>query len=142
MNDLAAIGLEVEGELLPYEVFYRRVEESSCDLFLFKWTFRVADASKFLDTFVRSRDTARGFGTFNGAALADPEIDQLIESAVIEPVSNVRLEKLQEAVAKVGEQYVYLPLFKPSNLALVRDGVEVGTQGLPMLRPQDFRPAR
>ena len=61
---------------------------------------------------------------------------------MIEPVSSVRLEKLQEAVAKVGERYVYLPLFKPSNLALVRDGVEASTQGLPMLRPQDFRPAR
>ena len=142
MTDLAEIGLDVEPELLPYEVFYRRVEEASCDLFLFTWTYRVADASKFLNTFVRSRDPVRGFGTFNGAALSDPEIDQLIESAVIEPVSSVRLEKLQEAVAKVGEQYVYLPLFKPSNLALVRDGVEASTQGLPMLRPQDFRPAR
>ena len=61
---------------------------------------------------------------------------------MIELVSSVRLEKLQEAVAMVSEQFVYLPLFKPSNLALVRDGVEVGTQGLPMMRPQDFRPAR
>lgn len=142
LNDLAEVGLAVEAEPLPYEVFYRRVEEGSCDLFLFKWTYRVADASKFLDTFVRSRDPLRGFGTFNGAALSDPEIDRLIESAVIEPVSSVRLEKLQEAVARVGEQHVYLPLFKPSNLALVREGVEVATEGLPMLRPQDFRPAR
>ncbi len=142
MIDLAGIGLEVEAENLPYEVFYRRVEEASCDLFLFKWTFRVADASKFLDTFVRSRDPDRGFGTFNGAALSDPEIDRLIQSAVMEPLSSVRLEKLQQAVARVTEQYVYLPLFKPSNLALVRDGVETGTQGLPMLRPQDLRPAR
>jgi hypothetical protein len=61
---------------------------------------------------------------------------------VIEPVSSLRLENLQEAVARVGEQFVYLPLLKPSNLALVRDGVEASTQGLPMLRPQDFRPAR
>jgi peptide/nickel transport system substrate-binding protein len=142
MKDLAKIGLNVVGELLPYEVFYRRVEDASCDLFLFTWTYRVADASKFLDTFVRSRDPVRGFGTFNGAALSSPEIDRLIESAVIEPVSSVRLEKLQEAVAKVGEQYVYLPLFKPSNLALVRDGVDVESRGLPMLRPQDLRPAR
>jgi peptide/nickel transport system substrate-binding protein len=142
IEDLVAIGLEVEKELLPYEVFYRRVEDASCDLFLFNWTYRFADASKFLDTFVRSRDPARGFGTFNGAGLADPEIDRLIESAVIEPVAGLRLEKLQDAVAMVGEQYVYLPLFKPANLALVENGVEAGTQGLPMLRPQDFRPAR
>ncbi len=142
MKDLAKIGLDVQGELLPYEAFYRRVEAASCDLFLFTWTYRVADASKFLDTFVRSRDPVRGFGTFNGAALSNPEIDHLIEGAVIEPVSSLRLEKLQDAVAMVGEQYVYLPLFKPFNLALVRDGVEVGTQGLPMMRPQDFRPAR
>jgi len=142
IDDLAEIGLDVEGEDLAYEVFYHRVEDGSCDLFLFNWTYRVADASKFLDTFVRTRDPIRGYGTFNGAALSDPEIDHLIESAVIEPMSSVRLEKLQEAVARVGEQSVYLPLFKPSNLALVRDGVEIETQGLPMLRPQDFRPAK
>ncbi len=141
LTDLTEIGLEVVGEALPYETFYRRIEKASCDLFLFNWTYRVADASKFLDTFVRSRDPIKGFGTFNGAVLSDPAIDALIESAVIEPVSAVRLEKLQAAVSKVGEQHVYIPLYKPSNLALVRDGVVAGTQGLPMLRPQDLRPA-
>ena len=139
--DLTEIGIEVVGEALPYETFCRRVEAASSDLFLFNWTYRVADASKFLDTFVRSRDPVRGFGTFNCADLSDPEIDALIESAVIELVSAVRLEKLQAAVSKVVEQHVYLPLYKPSNLALVREGVVAGTRGMPMLRPQDFRPA-
>jgi len=76
------------------------------------------------------------------SALSNPEIDHLIEGAVIEPVSSVRLEKLQEAVAMVSEQFVYLPLFRPSNLALVREGVVAGNRGMPMLRPQDLRPAR
>ena len=79
--------------------------------------------------------------TLPGAALSDPGIDALIESAAIEPQSIVRLAKLQEAVSIVSEQYVYIPLFRPSNLALVRDGVAAGTQALPMLRPQDLRPA-
>lgn len=142
LTELAEIGLNVEGELLPYDAFYRRIQETSCDLFLFTWTYRVADASQFLDTFVRSRDPSRGFGTFNGAALADPEIDALIESAVIEPKSVVRLEKLQHAVARVSEKFVYLPLYKPSKLVLVRDDVTAAVEGFPMMRPQDFRPAR
>ncbi len=132
MTDLAEIGLEVEAETLPYEVFYRRVEEASCDLFLFNWTYRVADASKFLDTFVRSRDPVRGFGTFNGAALADPEIDQLIESAVIEPVSSARLEKLQEAVAMVGEQ-----LCLPSALQTLQPRPGAGRGGAQDPGPAD-----
>jgi len=138
--ELVEIGLDVEGELLPYDVLYRRLQEASSDLFVFTWTYRVADASKFLDTFVRSRDPGRGFGTFNGVALADPEIDALIENAVIEPNSVLRLEKLQQAVADVGEKSVYLPLYKPSGLALVRMEFAATTQGHPMLRPQDFRP--
>jgi ABC-type oligopeptide transport system substrate-binding subunit len=142
LSDLNAIGLDVEGESLPYEAFYRRIEDSSHDLFVFTWTFRVADASNFLEAFVRTRDPVRGLGTLNGAGLSDPEIDALIESAVTEPQSSLRLEKLQRAVLRVSERYVYIPLFRPSNLALVRDGVEASTQGLPMLRPQDFRPAR
>ena len=142
LSDLKAIGLDVEGESLPYQAFYRRIEDSSHDLFVFTWTFRVADASKFLEAFVRTRDPVRGLGTLNGADLSDAEIDALIESAVTEPQSSLRLEKLQRAVLRVSERYVYIPLFRPSNLALVRDGVEASTQGLPMLRPQDFRPAR
>jgi hypothetical protein len=42
---------------------------------------------------------------------------------------------------RVSEKFIYLPLYKPSYLALVRDGVVAKTQGRPMLRPQDFRPA-
>jgi peptide/nickel transport system substrate-binding protein len=141
LSDLKAIGLDVEGESLPYEAFYRRIEDSSHDLFVFTWTFRVADASKFLEAFVRTRDPVRGLGTLNGAGLSDSEIDALIESAVTESQSSLRLEKLQSAVLRVSERFVYIPLFRPSNLALVRDGVVAGRRGLPMLRPQDFRPA-
>jgi len=141
VSELRRIGLDVEGEKLPYELFYRRLEEASHDLFIFTWTFRVADASKFLDAFVRTRDPVRGLGTLNGANFSDPGIDALIESAVIEPHSKLRLEKLQEAVSRVSEQFVYLPLFRPSNLALVREGVVADNRGMPMLRPQDLRPA-
>jgi peptide/nickel transport system substrate-binding protein len=138
--DLEAAGLDVEGENLPYDEFYRRIEEGSNDLFVFNWTYRVADASKFLDAFARTRDPDRGLGTLNGANLSNPEIDALIESAVIEPQSNLRLDKLQLAVSRVSDTFVYLPLFKPANLALVRESVVARRQGLPMLRPQDFRP--
>jgi peptide/nickel transport system substrate-binding protein len=137
---LVEIGLDVEGELLPYEVFYRCLQEESSDLFVFTWTYRVPDASQFLDTFVRTRDPERGVGTFNGVALADPEIDALIDNAVVEPNSVLRLEKLQQAVADVVGEYVYLPLYKPSRLALVRDEIGTAAQGHPMLRPQDFWP--
>jgi peptide/nickel transport system substrate-binding protein len=133
---LSAVGLDVEPEAWPYEAFYRRIEDAENQLFLFSWNFRVADASPFLDAIVHSRDPARGLGSFNGAAVRDPLLDQLIEEAAHETRSEVRLGLLQQALTEVGLNHTYLPLFQPAVLALVREPYEImGRQ----VRPQDLR---
>lgn len=136
---LASVGLSVEVDALPYEVFYRRLEEGSSELFLFSWSFRVADASIFLDAFVHSRDASRGLGSFNGAGIALAELDEMIDLAARDPITATRLERLQIVLSRVAAINAYQPLYQPKFLSLVRDGLVIDGPALSMPRPQDIR---
>ena len=136
VDSLAEVGLEIVPRLHQYETFYRRIEEAENELFLFSWNFRVADASPFLDAMVHSRKPLRGWGSLNGAAVSDPDLDRLIEEAAHETRSEARLDLLQLVLTDLGAVHAYLPLFLPARLALVREPFDVvGRQ----VRPQDVR---
>lgn len=133
---LSDAGFEIETEKHGWEAFYRRMERSENQLFLFSWNFRVADGSPFLDTIVHSRDPLRGLGTLNGASLSDPELDRMIEEVAHEPQSEIRLERLQAVLGRVAEELVYIPLFRPAALTLVRGPFVIESR---LVRPQDVR---
>ena len=136
---LVAVGLETETRAVSIEEFYRGLDERTNQLFLFSWTFGVADASPFLDTIVHSRDPERGLGSFNGAGLSDLALDTLIDQSAHEPRSAIRLERLQQTLAMLGTIAVYLPLHQPSNLALVHDGFVLEAFAGSVVQPQDVR---
>ena len=136
---LIAVGLETETRAVSIQDFYRGLDERTNQLFLFSWTFGVADASPFLDTIVNSRDSERGLGSFNGTGLSDPGLDALIDEGAHEPRSAIRLERLQQTLAMLEAITVYLPLYQPSTLALVHDGVVLEAFAGSVIRPQDVR---
>jgi len=136
------VGFEVETKAHRHDAFYRNIDEASSQAYLFSWTYRVADASPFLDSIAHSRDPLRGLGAFNGAAFSDPILDQLVEEAGHEPRTDLRLQRLQEALTVLDESFVFLPLLRPSNLALVREEFAVESHVCAVMRPQDVHPRR
>jgi peptide/nickel transport system substrate-binding protein len=138
-DSLNAVGLETETRAVSIDEFYRGLDERTNQLFLFSWTFGVADASPFLDTIVHSRDLERGLGSFNGAGLSEPDLDALIGEAAHEPRSAIRLERLQQTLAMLEAIAVYLPLYQPSTLALVHDNFVLEAFAGSVIRPQDVR---
>jgi ABC-type transport system substrate-binding protein len=139
---LAEVGLEVESASFPYETFYRRIEDASNQLYIFSWIFRIPDASPFLDAIVHSRKPLLGLGRFNGTSFSDHEVDGLIEQAARGSLTARRHDLLRETLASVSEADVYLPLFHPSNLALVRGPFSLSESTRPLARPQDVHLAR
>jgi peptide/nickel transport system substrate-binding protein len=133
-NAFDQIGLIAVPDELPFEAFYRRLEEAANQMFIFRWNFTVADASPFLDAIVHSRDPVRGLGILNGAALSDPVLDDAIERAAHEPRSDIRLQRLQDVLQQVSDHYVYLPLFHPSVTTLIREPFILDNR---QVRPQD-----
>jgi peptide/nickel transport system substrate-binding protein len=133
---LAEVELDVEPQRHAYETYYRRIEEAENELFLFSWNFQIADAAPFLEAIVHSRDPRGFWGSFNGAAVSDPDLDLLIEQAAHETRSEMRLEMLQKLLADVSAAHVYLPLSQPAVLVLAREPFDVVGR---KLRPQDVR---
>jgi ABC-type oligopeptide transport system substrate-binding subunit len=135
---LTAAGLPVKGVSYGFDEFYKRLQsDDTFDLYLFHWTFRVADASRFFDLLVHSRDPELGLGTFNATSFAAPEIDRLIARAVQEENLERRIEGLQRALLQLDEARVYVPLFRPSSLSLVREGLVIEDFSCSSIRPQD-----
>jgi len=146
-DSLTAVGLKTELRVDSIEDFYRGLGDRTNQLFLFSWTFGVADASPFLDTIVHSRDPARGLGTFNGAGFSGSDgdaemLDAMIDEAAHEPRSTIRLERLQQTLAMLGAIEIYLPLYQPSTLALVHKGFVLDAFAGSVVRPQDVRAVR
>ncbi len=137
---LQAAGLRVEPVSYGFDDFHQRLQSADgFDLFLFNWTFRVADASRFFDLLVHSRDPMRGLGSYNGSAFADPRLDRMIESTLHEPRMTSRIEGLQRVLLEVDAARIYLPLYRPSRLSVVREGLLVDDFSCPAIRPQDIR---
>ncbi len=136
---LEDLGFTIETRTLAYDDFYRRLGESANQLSIFSWTFRVADASPFLDTIVHSRDSERGLGAFNGAVLSNSKLDGLIEAAAHESHYALRLDLLQQALRELDEERVYLPLYEPSNLALAREEYVLERSNCSIASPQNVR---
>jgi ABC-type transport system substrate-binding protein len=134
---LKDVGFRVETTGHRIDAFYRRIESASNQAYVFSWTFRVADASPFLDSIARSSDPQRGLGTFNGTSFSDPSLDGLIDEAAHEPRSALRLKLLQDALTVLDANSVFLPLVRPSTLALVKDEFVVDPGPCAVLRPQD-----
>jgi len=139
---LTDVGFRVETTVHGYDEFYRRIEEASNQAYVFSWTYRVADASVFLDSIAHSRDPLRGMGAFNGASFSDLSLDGLIQEAGHEPRSDLRLQRLQEALTMLDASFVFLPLLRPSNLALVKNEFVVESHPYAVVRPQDVHPTR
>ncbi len=136
VDSMAEVGIEIEPQLHQYESYYHRLETAENELFLFSWNFNIADASPFLDAVVHSREPLRGLGSFNAAAVSDPELDRLIEEAAHETRSETRLELLQLVLAEVGAVHAYLPLFQPAVLSLVQEPFDIVGR---RVRPQNVR---
>jgi peptide/nickel transport system substrate-binding protein len=141
-NLLTDVGFRVETAAHRYDTFYRRIDEASNQAYVFSWTYRVADASSFLDSIAHSRIPLRGLGALNGTSFSDPSLDRLIEDAAHEPRSDLRLQLLQEALTTLDSSFVFLPLLRPSNLALVKEDYVVESVPCAVVRPQDVHPRR
>jgi peptide/nickel transport system substrate-binding protein len=139
VDQLSELGFVVEGEDLPYDVFYRRLENADLEAFIFGWNFLFSDASDFLDAMTHTRDPLRKLGDTNGAAYSNPEVDELIEAAAREPVPERRLRQLRSAIAILAEERPYLPLYHAARQAVFRAPFTMTERPGSWLQPHEIR---
>ena len=84
---------------------------------------QTGEASDVLDSFVHTRDEARGYGNTNHSRYSNPRADVLIEEAASSLVMTRRRELLQEAMRVVMNDVEFVPIAGLYDVYGVREGV-------------------
>lgn len=138
---LARAGIRLRLRQIPYDQFYARIMERRCTLYLFGWSFPLADASDLLEGLAHRRDPEKRLGLQNGSGYGDPEVDSWIERTARAPREDLRMELIQNALKRLEEDRPYIPLFRWKRFAAVRDGLTIKPYGTGWLPPQRVFPA-
>lgn len=118
-EDLKEVGIYVIVSYLEVWDFIESLEEGKADIYFMGFKSELGDASEFLNSTVYSK------GEFNDFDYENPNVDYLIESAMVELDPARRRDNLQEAMRIVVEEDVIgIPLFEYETVFAFVEGLE------------------
>jgi peptide/nickel transport system substrate-binding protein len=118
-EDLKEVGIYLIVSYLEVWDFIESLEEGSADIYFMGFKSELGDASEFLNSTVYSK------GEFNDFDYENPNVDYLIESAMVELDPARRRDNLQEAMRIVVEEDVIgIPLFEYETVFAFVEGLE------------------
>lgn len=112
------LGAEVEIELVEEETFFNELREGVLQAFEVGWIADYADAENFLDLLFHSESVE------NHAGYSNPDVDQLLEEARVEPDAERRLALYQDAEHAIVQDAPWLPLWFSCSYYLVKPYVK------------------
>ncbi|MHB1044904.1 MAG: ABC transporter substrate-binding protein [Thermoanaerobaculia bacterium] len=109
-RQLAEVGIRVTLRVTPWTELHPRIRSGDVDFYFGGVVAQTAEASDVLDSFVHTRDDARGYGSTNHSRYSNPEADALIESASAALDLGRRRDLLQRAMKVVRDDLFLLPV--------------------------------
>jgi peptide/nickel transport system substrate-binding protein len=114
LNDL---GITVTLNPLDNLGLLQKITGGESDFYFLGWRSELGDASDFLQAVAHTKDTARGYGLYNGANYGNPKVDELIEKSSENLDAEKRLKQLQEAMKILVDDDIYgIPLFESETI--------------------------
>ncbi|MGE0724064.1 MAG: ABC transporter substrate-binding protein [Alphaproteobacteria bacterium] len=123
---LARIGVRVNVNAMPRSIYFRKLADRDSSFFLLGWAPGTLDAHHTLRFIVRSRDPARGLGSWNYGGFADPAIDDLIDRIAVEQDPAARDAMIRRIWARMADSAPFVPLYHQTVSWAHRDGITVG----------------
>ncbi|MBP9717782.1 hypothetical protein KBD59_00590 [Candidatus Gracilibacteria bacterium] len=121
-KQLSDIGLQVSVNSISSAKLSTKIVQQPADMFFFGWRSDVGDASDFLAAVAHSRSGQ--FGQYNGIGYTNSLVDLLIEESASTLQSNLRLQKLREALKIItSDDVIGVPLFSPDVLYAVSQNI-------------------
>ncbi len=120
---LREIGLRVTPKESVWTDLFSRLRRGEVGFYLGGVVAQTGEASDVLDSFVHTRDEARGYGNTNHSRYSNPRADALIEEAAFSLVMTRRRELLQEAMRVVTNDVAFVPIAGLYDIYGVREGV-------------------
>jgi len=123
---LARLGLQAKVETQPSSVFFPRTVYGKNDLPLMFYGLSLSssrDPSYILSTSVHTRNVAQAFGQGNRGAFSDPEMDRIIDAAIVR-MDDGREAALRSAMRAAIERFPIIPLYNQVTIAAGQKSVE------------------
>lgn len=120
---LREIGLRVTPKESVWTDLFSRLRRGEVGFYHGGVVAQTGEASDVLDSFVHTRDEARGYGNTNHSRYSNPRADALIEEAASSLVMTRRRELLQEAMRVVTNDVAFVPIAGLYDVYGVREGV-------------------
>jgi peptide/nickel transport system substrate-binding protein len=139
-RQLARVGVRVTVAARDKLEHFPFVMSGRSDFHLIGWACESGDAGDALDHLAHSPVEGR-LGSTNTLGLADPELDRLIEDSDRSQGRQERVEKLQAALARLGELRPVLPLVVLSEAAVLSPRIEWDPGPNFAVRLHEIRPA-
>ena len=117
-NDLEAIGLNVEIVNREFKSHLYITRRGEFDMCLLGWMSDTADPDSFLSTFFHSRAAIVGSGT-NSSFYRNPEMDTLLESALLETDDEERERIYHQALALWERDLPLIPLVQGNQITVL-----------------------
>ncbi len=108
------LGVEVEIEQMPWELFLQEVNRHSLQMFILGWSADYPDPHNFLDIHFHSRSMG------NNTGYSSPEVDKLLEEARVEKDQEKRMALYQKAEDLILKDAPWVPLFHGIDYILVK----------------------
>jgi len=120
----APIGVKTSVQTLPKSVYFARATDREFSYFFISWGNPTGEPSSPLLALAATHDPDRGRGTVNRGRYSNPEVDRLIEEAIITVDDDKREELLRRATEIwIGEDYGIIPTHFQMNIWATRPGL-------------------
>ena len=120
---LGEAGLRVVPKETLWKDLFSRLRRGEVGFYLGGVVAQTGEASDVLDSFIHTREEARGYGNTNHSRYSNPRADVLIEEAASSLAMTRRRELLQEATRVVMSDVQFVPIAGLYDVYGVREGV-------------------
>ena len=123
------VGIKSQVETLPRSVFFKRASSGGKDgqpefsLYLAGWGAGSGEASSPLRSLIHTYDKAKGMGTANRGRHSNPEIDAIVQQALVTVDDGKRAALLARATEMAIETGAIIPLHYQVNAWALRKGL-------------------
>ncbi len=119
---LARVGVQLQVEAMPTNVYMPRLTGLEFGLYLLAWGNNAGDAASLLRDVMETRDRAKGTGSWN-MGVSMPDLDEKIDRSTTTMDLQARKREMAEVMRALIERQAYVPLHTQLVIVAARKGV-------------------
>ena len=136
------IGVQTTVDAMPWSTYATRAGKQEFAAFLLGWSSGTGEASNPLRALISTYNPQKGLGTVNRGRYSNPEVDSIIDQAVVTSDDTEREQLLRRATRLAMEDVAIIPLHQQKNIWAMRKGLTYTARADEENRVFDIQPVK